>query len=218
MSNKNKQNDNKNFNNRGILTVLAVALLSMFLFSQLNNQVKQSTNKEISYNEFLEMIDDGKVEKVVETTDRYEIYPKGYDEDDFTSVSYYTGLVEDPDLTQKLIVAKVDYSAKVPESSNALVDFLFVWILPFVLIYVVMYFLFRSISKSSGGGGLGGIGKSKAKVYVQKETGVSFKDVAGQNEAKESLIEIVDFLHNPGKYTRIWILRSFCRFIILRTT
>ena len=204
MNNNNKPNDNKNFNNRGILTVLMIAILFMFVFSQLNNKVEESTNKEVSYNEFLEMVEDGNIEKVIKDTDRYEIYPKGYDEEDFTSITYYTGLVEDTELTQKLLDAEVEYSTKVPESSNAFIDFLFVWILPFVLIYVVMYFLFRSISKSSGGsGGLGGIGKSKAKVYVQKETGVSFKDVAGQDEAKESLIEIVDFLHNPGKYTRI---------------
>ena len=97
MNNNNKPNDNKNFNNRGILTVLMIAILFMFVFSQLNNKVEESTNKEVSYNEFLEMVEDGNIEKVIKDTDRYEIYPKGYDEEDFTSITYYTGLVEDTD-------------------------------------------------------------------------------------------------------------------------
>ena len=203
-NNNNNQKDNKNFNNRNIGSVVIIVILFMLLFSQLNNQVEKSTNKEVSYNEFLEMVDDGKVEKVVKVPDRLEIYPKGYEEESVTSVTYYTGHVEDPELTQRLIDAKVQYSSEVPEASNSFVDFLVVWVLPFALIYGVMYFLFRSISKSSGGGGgIGGVGKSNAKIYVQKETGVTFRDVAGQDEAKESLVEIVDFLHNPGKYTRI---------------
>ena len=169
--NNNKRNDNKNQNNRSIITVILIAILFIFLFSRLNDQVKQSTNKEVSYNEFLEMIEEDKIEKVVQTPDRLQIYPKGYDEEDFTAVSYYTGIVEDPTLTERLLNADVKYSSEVPESSNMLVEFFVVWILPFALIYVVMYFLFRSISKSGGGGGLGGVGKSNAKVYVQKETG-----------------------------------------------
>ncbi len=200
-NNKNKPNNNR-FNNRNFIYVIFAVMLMMFLFSQLNKRVEQSTNKEVSYNEFLQMVSDGKVEEVIRKSDRIQIIPKGYKEDSLTSVSYYTGIVEDTDLTQRLLDAGVKYSADIPEARNGLVDFFLVWILPFALIYGVMFLLFRSISKS-GGGGIGGIGKSNAKIYVQKETGVSFKDVAGQDEAKESLIEIVDFLHNPGKYTRI---------------
>ncbi len=206
--NNNNPNQNKNRkpnkNNKGIIYVIIVVILFMFLFSRLNNQLREGTNKEVSYNEFLQMVDQGKVDKVVKLVDRIQIYPKGYDENDLVSVTYYTGIVEDPDLTDRLIEANVDFSGDVPESSSGILEFLLVWILPFVLIYGVMFFLFRGISKSGGGGGgIGGIGKSNAKVYIQKDTGVSFKDVAGQEEAKESLIEIVDFLHNPGKYTRI---------------
>lgn len=200
-NNKNKPNNNR-FNNRNFIYVIFAVMLMMFLFSQLNKRVEQSTNKEVSYNEFLQMVSDGKVEEVIRKSDRIQIIPKGYKEDSLTSVSYYTGIVEDTDLTQRLLDAGVKYSADIPEARNGLVDFFLVWILPFALIYGVMFLLFRSISKS-GGGGIGGIGKSNAKIYVQKETGVSFKDVAGQDEAKESLVEIVDFLHNPGKYTRI---------------
>ncbi|HHX56298.1 MAG TPA: ATP-dependent zinc metalloprotease FtsH, partial [Clostridiales bacterium] len=122
--------------------------------------------------------------------------------DKYFTKKYYTGYVNDPELTNRLIKAEVhDFRGEVPEGSNGILELIVVWIIPFVAIYLVMYLLFRSISKS--GGGIGGVGKSKAKVYIQKETGVSFKNVAGQDEAKESLTEIVDFLHHPGKYTRI---------------
>jgi len=201
-NNKNKQSNNNRFNNRNFIYVILVVALMMFLVSQLNKQVEKNTNKEVSYDGFLQMVSDGKVEEVIRKSDRIQIIPKGYKEDSLTSVTYYTGIVEDADLTQRLLDAGVKYSAKIPEARNGLIDFILVWILPFALIYGVMFLLFRSISKS-GGGGIGGIGKSNAKVYVQKETGVSFKDVAGQDEAKESLVEIVDFLHNPGKYSRI---------------
>src|SRR5690554_3807315 len=170
-NNKNKPNNNR-FNNRNFIYVIFAVMLMMFLFSQLNKRVEQSTNKEVSYNEFLQMVSDGKVEEVIRKSDRIQIIPKGYKEDSLTSVSYYTGVVEDAELTQRLLDAGVKYSADIPEARNGLVDFFLVWILPFALIYGVMFLLFRSISKS-GGGGIGGIGKSNAKIYVQKETGVS---------------------------------------------
>ena len=97
--------------------------------------------------------------------------------------------------------AGVEYKAVVPDSSSGIIDFIVVWVLPVLLMYLVLGFFVRKMTK--GGGGMMGVGKSNAKVYVQKETGVTFRDVAGQDEAKESLTEIVDFLHNPGKYAKI---------------
>ena len=94
----------------------------------------------------------------------------------------------------------MEYSKEIPDSSGMILSFILTWILPVVLLYVVLMFVFR---KMSGSGGPMSVGRNNAKVYVQKETGVTFKDVAGQEEAKESLQEVVDFLHNPGKYTQI---------------
>lgn len=218
----NKKNKNKKFYNKNIFYLIAIGLLVIFFVSRINSQIHENNNIEISYDEFLAKIDKGEVDKVILKPDRIEIYPQEEEQDKehkedqglghgqgeklFTK-KYYTGRVEDPDLINRLEDAKTsklinEYKGEVPEASNGILEFIMVWILPFAAIYLVMFLLFRSISKS-GGGGIGGVGKSKAKVYIQKETGVSFKDVAGQDEAKESLTEIVDFLHHPGKYTRI---------------
>lgn len=220
MDNKNNKDKNKKFFNKNIFYIVAIALFIMFFIYRTNNQLQKNNNIEISYNEFLTMIEEDKVEKVILKSDRIEIYPQEEDKkeedkkeedgqslgqiqvDKYFTKKYYTGYVNDPELTNRLIKAEVhDFRGEVPEGSNGILELIVVWIIPFVAIYLVMYLLFRSISKS--GGGIGGVGKSKAKVYIQKETGVSFKNVAGQDEAKESLTEIVDFLHHPGKYTRI---------------
>lgn len=220
MDNKNNKDKNKRFYNKNIFYIVAIALFIMFFIYRTNNQLQKNNNIEISYNEFLTMIEEDKVEKVILKSDRIEIYPQEEDKkeedkkeedgqslgqiqvDKYFTKKYYTGYVNDPELTNRLIKAEVhDFRGEVPEGSNGILELIVVWIIPFVAIYLVMYLLFRSISKS--GGGIGGVGKSKAKVYIQKETGVSFKNVAGQDEAKESLTEIVDFLHHPGKYTRI---------------
>ena len=116
-------------------------------------------------------------------------------------MTYYTGMVDDPDLTARLYEAGIEFNARVIDKSATILDILLVYVLPFVLIYVLMYFFLRTLSKNSGG--VMGVGKSNAKIYVEKETGVTFKDVAGQDEAKESISELVDFLHSPGKYQKI---------------
>lgn len=220
MDNKNNKDKNKRFYNKNIFYIVVIALFIMFFIYRTNNQLQKNNNIEISYNDFLTMIEEDKVEKVILKSDRIEIYPQEEDKkeedkkeedgqslgqiqvDKYFTKKYYTGYVNDPELTNRLIKAEVhDFRGEVPEGSNGILELIVVWIIPFVAIYLVMYLLFRSISKS--GGGIGGVGKSKAKVYIQKETGVSFKNVAGQDEAKESLTEIVDFLHHPGKYTRI---------------
>lgn len=117
-------------------------------------------------------------------------------------MQYYTGLIDDPDMYDKLDKAGVEVSSTIPDSTSMMIlNLVFSVIVPFVLVFVLLSFLMRRVSKSSGG--MMGIGKSNAKMYVEKTTGVTFRDVAGQDEAKESLQEVVDFLHNPGKYTGV---------------
>ena len=115
-------------------------------------------------------------------------------------VTYYTGVVDDPNLTQKLIAKDVKFGGEVPDNSGAILSFVLTYVIPIALFWFLLSFVFKRMSK---GGGPMGVGKSNAKIYVQKETGVTFKDVAGEDEAKESLVEVVDFLHNPGRYAKI---------------
>ena len=219
-SNQNDQNKKNNQNNgrgnggpqkkQSILLLLVASLITLLCMSFVMNIMTGSTNKEITYDEFLDMVEDGKVEKVVIDTDQLNITPVQEESKDVKDafgneyqtpeVKYYTGVVEDDNLPEFLREHKVTYSKKVPDNSGMILSIIFTYVLPFVLVWVVLSFLFKKMSK---GGGPMGVGKSNAKVYVQKETGVTFKDVAGQDEAKESLQEVVDFLHNPGKYTKI---------------
>ncbi|MEF9941700.1 MAG: ATP-dependent zinc metalloprotease FtsH, partial [Lachnospiraceae bacterium] len=224
--NQNKKNDPKK-NKQGwgiiIFTTLITALLVLMLYQFLQD----STSEEISYSKFLDMVDHGKVEKVIIDANKLIITPKDSanvkdtkdakdstttqdtkDEKDTTttdiagrSTTYYTGMVKDETLSERLYKANVEYGQKIPDSTSAVLLNIFVSIiLPFAIIFMGLNFVMKRMSK---GGGMMGVGKSNAKMYVEKETGVTFKDVAGQNEAKESLQEVVDFLHNPGKYTSI---------------
>ncbi|MDF2484098.1 MAG: ATP-dependent metalloprotease FtsH [Herbinix sp.] len=202
MDNNNKPNKNSSPNKMVIIITLVSALVIWYMFWTLSEQIKDSTNKEITYNEFLVMLDEDKVETVVVKTDNtIVITPKKDQSEETPEMTYYTGGFLDFELVERLKAADVDYSQEVNDNSSNVVTTILSYVLPFVAIYVVMWFLFRTISKNSGG--VMGVGKSNAKVYVEKQTGVTFKDVAGQEEAKESLTEIVDFLHNPTKYTRI---------------
>ncbi len=158
-----------------------------------------SQQKEISYNEFLTMVEAGEVEKVQIQDDRILITEKKAKETDLEK-QYYTGLVDDPTLSQKLYDARVEYSQEVPDNTGAIIMSLIVNVVPLILMIVLFVWITGKMSK---GGGMMGFGKSNAKMYVEKQTGVTFKDVAGQEEAKESLQEVVDFLHNPGKYTSV---------------
>lgn len=201
----NGNNGNKNNNNgnkMAIIICLVAAVLTFCAFSYTMDMIKASRNKEISYNEFLSMLEEGTVKSVIFDNNKYVIQPKKQDEELFP-ITYYTGFVlNDVDIIDRMEKAGVDFKKEVQDTSSGIMDFILVWVLPFALIWLVMWLVFRMISKSSGGM-MGGVGKSNAKVYVEKETGVTFKDVAGQEEAKESLTELVDFLHNPGKYTKI---------------
>ncbi|MCR4678744.1 MAG: ATP-dependent zinc metalloprotease FtsH [Lachnospiraceae bacterium] len=207
------ENNNNNPNNgqndpKGpkIAPMLIAALVILLLVSYFTRALTSVTNKEIPYTEFIKMLDEGKVESVYVESDRITITPV----EEVTAtpafrsvkVTYCTGLVEDREaLSKRLLDAGVEVSGEIPDNSSWLISIILTYILPIVLFLVLMSF----ITKRMGGGGglMGGVGKSNAKVYVQKETGVTFKDVAGEDEAKESLVEVVDFLHNPGRYVKI---------------
>jgi cell division protease FtsH len=204
MDNNNKPGNKNNVPNRmAIIIILAASLLIWYMFSALSQQLQDSRNTEITYNRFKEMLVNHEIKSVVvqAQSNKIKIVPKKQPNPNLP-ISYYTGYLSDPNLVSDLAKAGVQYKQDVVNNQTSMVEtILLQLVLPLVLIYVVMWFLFKSISKNSGG--VMGVGKSNAKVYVEKQTGVDFRDVAGQEEAKESLTEIVDFLHNPAKYTRI---------------
>ena len=189
---------------QSIVLLLVAALITLLCMSYFMKVMTGGTEREITYNEFVDMVEDGKVKSVEIETDRINIIPKqqigGSNPYAVSPVTYYTGRVEDDGLTQFLLEHDVDLSGVVPDGSGMVLSIILTYILPILLMWVLLSFLFRRMSKS--GGGMMGVGKSNAKVYVEKETGVTFKDVAG-DEAKESLQEVVDFLHNPGRYAKI---------------
>ena len=183
----------------GIITIIATIIIFLtFIYGM--QLLKQGINKEITYNEFVKMIDDGKVESVVLKQGKIEITPKGSAGNIYTP-TYYTGYIGDSDLAERLLKANVKVSSPVADASQGILEFFAIYILPLVGIWVVMYLIYRSFSKNAGG--MMGVGKSNAKVYVEKRTGITFADVAGEDEAKDSLREMVDFLHNPKKYAEI---------------
>lgn len=204
----NNQNNNKNpkNNKQNWSIIIITTLVTVFLVLGLYSFMQKTTSKEISYSEFLKMLDDKKIEQVVFDTNQLIITPKtekknGLPQVKVTYYTGYTGSMEDSKLVDRLEKADVRFGEKIPDSTSAVLLNIFVTlILPFVLIFVVLNYLMKKMAK---GGGMMGVGKSNAKMYVEKQTGVTFKDVAGQDEAKESLQEVVDFLHNPGKYTGI---------------
>ena len=213
--NRNNSNNNRNPNapknkKPGWGALIFVGIISLILVITMYNLGQDTEMQKITYDEFLEMVDQGEVEKVVLESDRIVITPKNQKEvssDNILElfsgkVEYYTGLVNDNTLPERLEKAGVSFEQEIEDSTGVFMMSLFLnLILPVGLFLLLGYFLTRNMSK--GGGGIMGVGKSNAKMYVEKSTGVTFKDVAGQDEAKESLQEVVDFLHNPGKYTGI---------------
>ena len=183
-----------------VFTLIAVSVVYI-LITYMSSLVNRATNQEISYDKFIKMVVGDKVESVVfdYSTDRILIQERAQ-----KTVTYYTGILEDYNTVYELLEEhNVTYGAKTTQTTSVFVQILVNWILPFAMIYIVMWLLFRMIMRNNPGGGLMGVGKSNAKMYVEKETGVTFKDVAGQDEAKESVKELVDFLHNPEKYVKI---------------
>ena len=203
-NNQSNKNDNNKGNKKGWLLVVLTTLLTTAIVVGMLQVSKNVTTKEISYTEFLRMVDEGDVEEVIIESSRYKIVPKAKDDNAILKtigITYYTGIMEDDTLLKRLEEAEVDVRKEIPDTASALFwNFILTGVVPFIFIFFVMSYF---IKKMSRGGGMMGIGKSNAKMYVEKETGVTFKDVAGQDEAKESLQEVVDFLHNPKKYTEI---------------
>lgn len=195
---------------QNVIMFVIAALISLLLVSSFVSLITGGSEKELTYNEFIGMVEEGKVESVVIGSDRIYIEPKAEQEMQSPllhlygmnpSVTYYTGRIESGDtLTARLLKYNVEVKGQVANGTSTVISFLLSYVFPFLLMWVLLSFLFRKMSK---GGGPMGVGKSNAKVYVQRETGITFKDVAGEDEAKESLQEVVDFLHNPGKYAKI---------------
>ena len=177
-----------------IMVILAIAV--MIIAQMLSGKIASASQKEVTYTEFMQDVKDGKVTKVELDSDR--IY---YEVKNQKNVKYYTGNVQDERLYEDLDNAGVTYSRKVIDTTTYVMSSILSFVLPTVLMVAVMMIFYRFAFK--GGGGVMGVGKSNAKLYVQDKTGVTFQDVAGQEESKESLREIVDFLHNPEKYTKI---------------
>lgn len=213
-NNRNGQNNNNNNNNNkkpknfsAIIFLIIAGVVTFLGITVLNSMLRSATYKEISYSEFITMVNEGKIEKVKFDSDRIVITPaeenSDSDKKEVIRYTYYTGYVNDEELTGLLKEKGVEFAGYIPDSSASIVEFIMVYILPILIVVFMFSFVYRKIAK--GGGMMGGmsVGKNTAKVYVQKKTGVTFKDVAGQDEAKESLTEIVDFLHNPAKYARI---------------
>ena len=227
MENQNTPNGDRNQNNQNnnaprkqsFFLFLTAALLSLLCVSYFMKTVSGSNTDEITYNEFIQKLEDGEIDTVVIGDSQLTITPKKTQNDTSVTIpgtfmtglgnmtTYITGKAEDDTtLTERLLkYSDVKFSREVPESSSMLLYILLYYIMPILLMWGLLSLLFRRISKSGGGfGGMGmGVGKSNAKVYVQKETGITFKDVAGEDEAKESLVEIVGFLHNPERYNQI---------------
>jgi len=208
-NNNNKNDDDKNFkpndNKRIFLAILSVSLLLTFIFNIVNTTYTMRSMREIEYSKFLDMVEEGKIKKVEFQTDKFVIYPdenKIEENDDIIlgEKTYYVGRIVDFDLVSILRENNVEFYTPINYSSPFM-EFFMSWVFPILLLYGMFAILLRFMSKKMGGGF--GVGKSNAKIYMQKETGITFKDVAGQEEAKESLVEIIDFLHNPDKYSKI---------------
>lgn len=199
MDNKNQNQNKMPKNTQAIVTWVVAFLIAIAGISYLHNAITARTNKELSYDTFMNMVDAKQVESVHVDDTKINIIPKKTWEQYKPGVTYYTVRMDgDSNLVDRLYGAGVDI-IRMRKDSNFFIQ----TILSYLLLFAAMGFLLNFMMRRVGGGGLMGVGKSNAKVYVQKETGITFKDVAGEDEAKESLTEIVDFLHNPGKYTKI---------------
>lgn len=218
------QNDKKQNNNPQNLSIIIITvLLAAFMVFGMYSLMQTTDPEQISYDKFLKMVEDEEVQKVsiessriyITLTDEAREKKKETESTNYTSEitqilrqaegqdrdpDYFTGVVNDEGLSDRLYEAGVEYEQEVPDNTSYIIYQIISIMLPIVLLVFVFSFFMRKLNK---GGGMMGIGKSNAKVYVEKETGVTFKDVAGQDEAKESLQEVVDFLHNPDKYTGI---------------
>ena len=193
-----------------IIIYIVIGLVLTMLLNSMMSKMLGDGEKEISYSAFLEMVEKDKVKavQIQDSQNRILIVPKDSEDMPFNVTYYYTGyseLMRDDSLKDLLKEHNVDMSAEIPTTVSPIISILVSWVLPLLLVWWLMSFMSRKLMGKMGGGmgGIGGMGKSNAKVYVETGTGISFRDVAGQDEAKESLMEIVDYLHDPKKYTEI---------------
>lgn len=196
----NRKDGDKKKNGKFLLIYVVVAFLFLYSFSTAKEML---TTKEISYNEFVKMVENKEVKKV--TVDGTALVITPQDSSEMKGKVLYTGNADNPNLIKLLIDNNVEYYPEITKQQSVFMDFIIINVLPLVIMFFIVRFVFNKMSKKMGGGpmGMGGLGKSNAKVYVEKDIKVSFEDVAGQDEAKESLTEIIDFLHNPKRYTEI---------------
>ena len=207
-----KPQDNKPQNNddgrqgRRIVFLMVAALIATLLINSVYTSIANAYLSEIPYNEFQEYLDKDEIAELEFQSDRIVILTR--EEAKMPAAQqrmYYTGIIpnyDNSELKAQLDKQGVIYNTEIVEQASPIVTFVVTWLLPVIIMYALFSLLMRSMSKRMGGG-IGGIGESKAKVYMEKSTGVTFADVAGQDEAKESLVEIIDFLHNPQKYAAI---------------
>ena len=208
---KNKMPNTDNDDNKGrrIMLLVVAALVATLLINMLYNAVSNAYLTQISYTEFKELMAEDKISEVsFKSDDRLIILTKEEAAKKSQKKYYYTGLIPNQDtteLTDEFDRLGIAYNTELPEEISPVIAFVITWVVPFLALYL-LFSLMRSMAKKMGGGGfggIGGIGENKAKVYMEKQTGVTFADVAGQDEAKESLVEIIDFLHYPQKYAAI---------------
>ena len=201
------QNDPNSKKTKSIITLVIVALVFTVIINLVYTSISNSLLQKITYSDFEDMIAGKQIAQVEIQKDRFLILTKEEAEkDESKQIVHYTARLDDITTNQTIQDLKetgVDYDGHIVEEMNPILSFLLSWVMPVLMFYLLFSILTRSMGKHMGGGGIGGMGQSKAKMYMEKETGVTFADVAGQDEAKESLVEIIDFLHNPGKYTAI---------------
>ena len=188
-------------NKQSLLVILLCIMVSLVMFNVLGRMTR-GVSSEVLYSQFIEMLEKGEVDRVVMKGETLTVTLKKQQKMG-TPATLYTTLMEDAsELVKRLEKAGVeDFNREKPNAATEVLYTILSLVLPVLLMFFLLSMLYKRMSKN--GGMMGGVGKSKAKAYVQKETGITFKDVAGQDEAKESLQEVVDFLHNPGKYTTI---------------
>ena len=200
------QNGDDGRQGRRIVFLMVAALIATLLINSLYTTIANAYLSEITYNEFQTYLDKDEIAELEFQSDRMVILTRGEAQKPSAQQRlYYTGYipnVSNDELKARLDAQGVEYNTEIVEQASPIVTFVVTWLLPVIIMYALFSLLMRSMTKRMGGG-IGGIGESKAKVYMEKSTGVTFADVAGQDEAKESLVEIIDFLHNPQKYAAI---------------
>ena len=220
-NNRNGGNKKNNKNLRSVISLIGWALVLTLVFNYILAATSGGRSFEVPYSEMMDLVEQDQIKEIqlkdgvlyatpvdgytyTEKTDNKYREPKTYTQSEKSKLTLYTTYLTDTRLLPLLDEHNVEYSSPVKSSWSVLGDILVMYILPMVLMIGLVLLVMRIVSKNGGGiGGIGNVGKSNAKVYMEKQTGVTFKDVAGQDEAKESLEEIIDFLHNPGKYTAI---------------